>query len=214
MNIRAIAAFVLAMSSTAAGLAAQTATPRKLELTFEADRRVTLSAQNVTVSEILAEWARRCGCYVVNASRLTGGPILVPVQFTQATQAEVLESLLRQAAGYVLTPSRSGTGVSSYETIYVLATSIASATPSYSSAYGAPVAVPITTQGSPDDELPPVVPARAAEETPTSSTARPGSAGVSVPLTTVTPFGSSPKPPAPAPSTPARGGGTPPPPPR
>ena len=130
MRTTALAIVLLAMAIGSADVAeAQTPPARTLQLTFDADQRVTLSATNVTVSEILAEWARRCGCYVVNANRLPGGPLAVPIQFQHATQAEVLASLLRPAAGYVLTPSRSAAGVSTYETIYIIPTSTASATP-------------------------------------------------------------------------------------
>ena len=187
--------------------AAQGPAPRKLQLSFEEDRRVSLAAQNVTVSEILAEWARRCGCYVVNADRLAGPPLVVPIQFDHAGQAEVLASLLRQAAGYVLTPSRSTTSASNYETIYIVPTGVpASAVSSYSSA-PAPLAVPLATRGAPEDEIPPITPERqptpAPQEPAQNAPARPSAPGVSVPLTTVTPFGSNPPPQAPAP---ARGG--------
>ena len=69
----------------------QAPSPRRLQLAFDADKRVTLTAQNVTVAEILGEWARHCDCYVVNANRLTGAPLTIPVQFEHASQAEVLD---------------------------------------------------------------------------------------------------------------------------
>jgi hypothetical protein len=134
------------------------ATPT-LKLVFEADGTVSLSAQNVTVREILAAWARQCGCYVVNGDKLAGSPIAVPIEFTNAPQNRVLESLLRQAAGYVLTPRRAGSAAAShYETIYILATSNPTSAPSGYSAYTPPTAVPLVTPGSPEDELPPLVP--------------------------------------------------------
>jgi hypothetical protein len=130
---------------------------RVLNLAFDADGRVTLSARNVTVRDILGEWARQCGCYVVNADRLPGGPLPIPLLYEHETQGKVLESLLRQAAGYVLTPQKAGAaGRSNFETIYILATSAAVAapyTPTPASAF------PMPTAGAPDDELPPVVPA-------------------------------------------------------
>jgi hypothetical protein len=171
---------------------AQTAPTRILSLTFEPDGTVSLKAQNVTVREIFAEWALHCGCFVVNAAQLTGGPLQIPIMFDHAPQARVIESLLRQAAGYVLTPKRvASAGPSNYDVIYILATSTATApTPSAYSAssfQSAPIAAPIVTAGSPDDEIPPVQPARTVN-TPAAPppaqapppAARPSSPGVSI----------------------------------
>jgi hypothetical protein len=130
---------------------------RSLKLAFNDDGTVSLSASNVTVREILSEWARQCGCYIVNWDKLTGGPIPVPVQYERESQKKVLESLLRQAAGYVLTPKRAGsTIVSNYETIYILATSAP-----VGGAYVPPAGptIPVMTMptpGSPEDEIPAV----------------------------------------------------------
>jgi hypothetical protein len=150
-----LAAFVL---SIPLGLRAQDMTPRYLQLAFDADGTVTLSAKGVSVRDILAEWARQCGCLVVNADKLAGPAAPVPVEFAHAPQGAVLESLLRPAAGYLLTPRRPGsTGVSQYETIYILAASSGVAGPPAAYAppsYAAPA--PISTPGSPDDEIPPV----------------------------------------------------------
>jgi hypothetical protein len=205
MRTTTIATCVLALGVVSATAAAQTPTPRKLQLSFDQDRKVNLAAHGVTVVEILAEWARRCGCYVVNADRLSGAPLAVPIQFEHAGQAEVLASLLRQAAGYVLTPSRSATSASNYETIYIVAGGVP---PSAVQSYAAPIvaAVPPPTPGAPDDEIPPITPDRQAPppQPPTQNAPpKPAAPGVSVPPTTVTPFGSNPSPQAPAP---ARGG--------
>ena len=77
-------------------------------ITGSYDGLVTLSAQNVTVRDILAEWARQCGCFVVNADRLAGAPLTVPIAFVAARQPDVLRSLLRETGGYALTPRRAG----------------------------------------------------------------------------------------------------------
>jgi hypothetical protein len=146
---------VLAGASQAA--AQVISTERTLRLSFNADGTVNLAARNVTVREILAEWARQCQCVVVNAERMPGGALMLPLQFEQASQSTVLATLLRQAAGYVLTPQRAGArSASRYETIYILATSATVA-----SAYVPPPAAtgpPPPTTGVPDSELPPVVP--------------------------------------------------------
>lgn len=129
---------------------------RSLKLAFNADGTVSLAASNVTVREILSEWARQCGCYIVNWDKLTGGPLPVPIQYERESQKKVLESLLRQAAGYVLTPRRTGsTIVSNYETIYILATS-APVGGAYVPPPGPAVpAMTMPTPGSPEDEIPP-----------------------------------------------------------
>src|SRR5688572_31768144 len=107
--------------------AAAQSPPRKLQLTFEGDGTVTLDAASVSSREVLAEWARQCGCLIVNAQNVPG-TLDMPVLFTRARQEIVLASLLRRAAGYALTPRRVGmTGPSQFETIYVLPTSNPSA---------------------------------------------------------------------------------------
>jgi hypothetical protein len=147
---------LIALSVTAA--AAQTpALERTLQLSFDADGNVNLAARNVTVREVLAEWARQCGCYIVNADRLPGGPMPMLIQFEHQPQGLVLESLLRQAAGYALTPQRAESrSISNFETIYILATSSPT-----QGAYIPPPSAPVMsmpTPGSPDDEIPPVIP--------------------------------------------------------
>src|SRR5690606_4451683 len=96
------------------------------------DGTVTLGAQNVSPREILLEWQRQCGCEVINADRMPGGAIMLPLQFDRADQRVVLQSLLRQAAGYVLTPKAPGsTTASDFGAIYILATSSTSAGATY-----------------------------------------------------------------------------------
>jgi hypothetical protein len=144
------------LASTAPGAAQTWSMERTLQLAFNADGTVNLDARNVSVRDILVEWARQCQCHVVNAEGLTGGAIMLPLQFENATQARVLESLLRQAAGYVLTPKLAGVqSASNYDTIYILPTSHPVA-----GAYVPPPSTSALTPafGSPDDELPPVTP--------------------------------------------------------
>lgn len=217
---RTLTGLAIALAAALAGTPARAqsaAPPRSLTIEFHADGAVTLQAQNVTPREIFAEWARKCGCYVVNADRLPGGPLPYPLAFTHEAQAKVLQSLLRPAAGYLLTPQRPGvTSASAYETIYILPTSTASAAASYTPAYVAPPT--LTTPGSPDDEIPPVTPmpdapARGVGPAPDPNAGRPSGPGVPtrfVPVP-ILPVGSSapgtptaaPGQPTPAPSTPA-----------
>jgi hypothetical protein len=134
------------------------APPRRLQLSFESDGTVTLHAASVSVREVLMEWARQCGCAIVNAPNVPG-TLDVPVEFDHARQDVVLASLLRRAAGFVLTPRRAGmTGPSQFETVYVLPTSNASASAAYVPPPPAFTPVPPPTAGSPADEIPPVTP--------------------------------------------------------
>jgi len=161
---------------------------RELRLTFETDGTVSLAAAGVPVSEVLAEWARLCGCLIANANNLTGS-LDVPVRFDHVAQQTVLASLLRKSAGYILTPRSAGmTGPSQFETVYVLATSNPVSTPM---PYSPPVSytpVPAPTFGSPADEIPPVTPV----VNPTAPGANPGGATpvVNAPQGVMNPFGS------------------------
>jgi hypothetical protein len=176
---------------------------RVLNLTFNADGTVSLLAKGVAARDVLVEWKRKCGCTVINAEKMTGGLLPVPVQFDAMPQRTVLDALLRQAAGYTLTPRRPNTtSVSNYETIYILASS--SPTASTSTYSGAPMPAPYATPGSPDDELPPVTPMVPPPQTPVAPPARPPAGpqqpGVFVPIVPITP----------GPATPPGGRGAPP----
>ncbi len=214
-RVQTIGAAVAFVVASAVSVPAQQFSPgRDLQLSFNADGTVNLTARNVSAREILVEWARRCQCHVVNADRLTGGAIMLPLQFENAQQTDVLRSLLRSAAGYVLTPQRPGVqSASRYETIYILATSNPVA-----GAYvppPTPQAMPMPTAGNPDDELPPLGPAPnqpgaapqhpGPTQTPPSSASPFGSRSTSSPFVTITPAQESTTAPgtvAPAPSAP------------
>lgn len=199
---------------------AQLSQERTLKLSFDADGLVTLQAQNVRPSEIMAEWKRLCQCAVVDGEKLTAGSIVTPLVFDKAPQAMVLEALLRQAAGVILTPRRAGAaGPSNFETIYVIATSNPT-TGGYSSAYN-PVSTPpyqsnISSPGNPADEIPPVTP-NAGAPRPNNTPYAPGVVNAPGPAATSTQPGSVFVPITPIPSTTAPpkpgGGGTPAPPP-
>lgn len=146
---------------------------RKLDVSFK-DGTVTIVAENVTVREILAEWARKGGSKVVNAERLGGNQIPV-LEYRDRPEMEVLRSLLREAPGYAAAP-RTGTataGQSSVGAIFVLATrTVATSNAPASSA--APVQQAPNQQnfqpppppqpgpqfmgGNPDNEIPPARP--------------------------------------------------------
>lgn len=170
---------------------AQTPTAGHLELKFN-NGKVTLIAQGVSVREIMAEWARDCGCLVQGTDRLPPGSTL-PVEFDDQPEAVVLESLLRGAGGYLLGPKAPDShGASMYGSVTVFPVVKGIDAPSYSTS-SSPVAAPLVSGGSPDDEIPPVTPVTnpqtpatsSTPSTPAQSTGRPG--GPAVPITPVGP---------------------------
>lgn len=184
-----IAGLALAFfGSLATPAAAGQFTPgRELKLSFNPDGTVDLVARNVTTRDILMEWARQCQCHVVNAEQVVGGAIMLPLLFEDARQSDVLQSLLKSAAGYVLTPQRPGArSASNYETIYILATSNPTAG-GFVPPPPASAAVPPPTVGSPEDELPPVLPV---PTLPARPAAAPGAAPPAPPAAPANPFGS------------------------
>jgi hypothetical protein len=120
MMLRVALATALVMTCAATG-----AWAGELRLTIS-DGHVTLIAKDVTVREILAEWARVGQARIVNAEKLTGGP--VTLELTDVPEAGALDAILRTAAGYVLAPRTAGVpGASVYDRIMILASSRAPA---------------------------------------------------------------------------------------
>jgi hypothetical protein len=60
---------------------------------------VSLNAQDVTIRQILLEWARVGRTQVVNAERITGGP--VTLKFEGVPERQALDIILRAVPGYV-----------------------------------------------------------------------------------------------------------------
>jgi len=101
-------------------LGAGSASAQVLSLEFH-DGRVRLTAENVPVSRILAEWARLGGTQIVNGERVPGAP--VTLQLTDVPERQALETVLRGAAGYmVLARDTVAPGASALDKILVLAT--------------------------------------------------------------------------------------------
>ena len=134
-----------------------------LSLTI-ANGRVTLVARDVTVRQILAEWARVGQTKIVNGEKMMGGP--VTMELRDVPESKALETLLRAAAGYMVTPRLDGrVGMSSYDAVVILATSrppvvTASAPPSFNQS---PRPQPVMPQvddgrGDPDDDQQPPQP--------------------------------------------------------
>jgi hypothetical protein len=66
------------------------------------DGLVTLDAQDVTVRQILTEWARIGKTQIVNVERITGGPITLTLQ--QIPEKQALDIILRSIPGYMAMP--------------------------------------------------------------------------------------------------------------
>jgi len=93
------------------------------ELTVKlADGKATVIAKDVTVRQILAEWARVGNTRIVGAEKMTGGP--VTLELVDMPEKDALDIILRTAAGYLTGPRPAGTpGASLYDRVMILATS-------------------------------------------------------------------------------------------
>ncbi len=83
-----------------------------------ANGRVTLVAQDVTVKQILDEWARVGQTTIVNADKIAGPPVTLELQ--DVPEVRALETLLRSASGYVAKPRTGTVGTSTYATILIM----------------------------------------------------------------------------------------------
>ena len=94
MKMFYVLALVALLGAGAAPVAAQGVT-----LEFQ-DGKVRLTAQNVSVSQILAEWARQGRTTIVNGERVPGPPVTLELQDVPEQQA--LDTVLRSASGYLV----------------------------------------------------------------------------------------------------------------
>lgn len=84
--------------------------------------RVTISAKNATVAQILAEWARVGQTKIVNAERIPGGPLTL--ELANVPEREALQVLLRSVSGYVAAPRAEPiANASQFDRIMVMPTS-------------------------------------------------------------------------------------------
>jgi hypothetical protein len=84
--------------------------------------RVTLDAAGATVREILAAWAKVGQTRIVNAERVSGGPVTLHLQDIPEEQA--LEIILRSVSGYLAAPRANAiANASRYDRIFVMPTS-------------------------------------------------------------------------------------------
>jgi hypothetical protein len=86
------------------------------------DGRVTLSAAGATIREILAAWSKVGQTRIVNAERVSGGPVTLQLQDIPEEQA--LEIILRSVSGYLAAPRANAiANASRYDRIFVMPTS-------------------------------------------------------------------------------------------
>lgn len=136
-------------------LACSWATAAAGDLSLEIkDGRVTLVADNVTVRQILAEWARVGQTKIVNGERVTGGP--VSLRLEGVPEGRALDTLLRGVAGYMAAPRPADQTLASlYDRILILPTSAAPP---------ASAATPAQRQPAPFPQPPVPVPVEPVEE--------------------------------------------------
>jgi hypothetical protein len=139
------------------------------------DGRVTITATNATVRQILTEWARIGQTKIVNVERIPGGPLTL--QFTNLPEHEALDILLRSVTGYLAAPRPvTVANLSHYDRILVLATA---ATPRVAVVAG-PTPVlqrPQVPQQDIDDDQPSIVQPPRGPLFPTFQLTQPGQAG-------------------------------------
>jgi hypothetical protein len=146
--MRILAALALAV---AASLAPVSSASADVQLTI-ANGQVSLVAKDATVRQILAEWAKVGQTTIINAERITGGP--VTLQLTDVPEEQALDVLLRSVSGYMAAPRAPATaGVSRFDRILVMPTStppraVATAPPP---AFARPPLTPLVQQPANDD---------------------------------------------------------------
>jgi hypothetical protein len=109
------------------GVATVAAAQAPLQLNISSGR-VTLHAQNVSLRVILGEWSRLGGAKIINGEAVAGAPLTLDLEGVPERQA--LDIILRGVSGYVLAARQPGVaGVSMYDRIMILPTSVAPRNP-------------------------------------------------------------------------------------
>ena len=112
-----VLAVVALLAAGATSVAAQGVT-----LEFQDGGKVRLTAQNVSVSQILAEWARRGRTTIVNGERVPGPPVTLELQ--NVSEQEALDIVLRGVSGYLVAARDTAiSGASTFDRIYIVPTS-------------------------------------------------------------------------------------------
>jgi hypothetical protein len=88
------------------------------------DGRVSLDAQEVTIRQILTEWARVGKTRIVNLERVTSGPMTL--KFDGVPEEQALDIILRTVPGYMAAPRAAMVAdASRYDRILIMATTTA-----------------------------------------------------------------------------------------
>jgi hypothetical protein len=119
------------------------------------DGLVTIVANDATVRQIISEWARVGQAKVVNAERIPGGP--TTLELRDVPEAQVLDTLLRSAAGYLAAPRAAiASNLSRFDRVVIMPTSSAPRnTAAAPPAYPQPQFVqPPTADDDADDDRP------------------------------------------------------------
>ncbi len=141
-----VLAIVALLAAGATSVAAQGVT-----LEFQDGGKVRLAAQNVSVSQILAEWARRGRTTIVNGERVAGGAVTLELQ--NVSEQEALDIVLRNVSGYLVAARETAiSGASTYDRIYILPTS---SRPTTAAPVAQQQALQVQVPGDPDDDEPP-----------------------------------------------------------
>ena len=117
----------VAMIVAALGVAGP-ASAGPLEILFD-NGRVTVRATDVTLRQILQEWARQGQTRIAGLEKLAGAP--VTIELVDVPERQAIEILLRSVAGYMAAPrlAAAGSTQSSYDRLMILATSVAAPPP-------------------------------------------------------------------------------------
>ena len=148
------------------GFAAFAAAQAPLQLRIS-NGRVTLHAQNVPLRAILAEWSKLGGARIINGDAVAGAPLTLDLENVPERQA--LDIILRGVSGYLLAARQPGTaGVSMYDRIMILPTSVAPRNP------------PPALAGQAPGIIRPVAPRQADDQNPDDQDAAQGNDGIPV----------------------------------
>ena len=117
----------IAVIAAALGVAGP-ASAGQLEILFD-NGRVTVRATDVTLRQILQEWARQGQTRIAGLEKLAGVP--VTLELVDVPERQAIEILLRSVAGYMAAPrlAAAGPAQSSYDRLMILATSVAAPAP-------------------------------------------------------------------------------------
>src|ERR1700737_126137 len=109
------------------------------------DGRVSLDAQEVTIRQILTEWARVGKTRIVNLERVTSGPMTL--KFDGVPEEQALDIILRTVPGYMAAPRAAMVAdASKYDRILIMPTTTAVAARPSSASSPVPQPSPNVTQ--------------------------------------------------------------------